>query len=152
MGNGVGNHKAIIHENRTKLSQQTDILDYEEVMKAEVLKGAAKEEIETQERCNILEVANDSGDEFVSIARARVGVGVATALHCLKGIAERYLIVSGVGRVELGGQDPIDVAEGDVVRIPPDTPQRIANMGTGDLVFYCICTPPFHPNCYQALE
>jgi mannose-6-phosphate isomerase-like protein (cupin superfamily) len=121
-------------------------------MKAEVLKGAAKEEIETQEGCNILEVANDSGDEFVSIARARVGVGVVTALHRLNGVAERYVIVSGEGRVQLGGQEPIEVGEGDVVRIPPDTPQRIANIGAGDLVFYCICTPPFHPGCYQALE
>jgi mannose-6-phosphate isomerase-like protein (cupin superfamily) len=88
----------------------------------------------------------------VSIARARVGAGVVTALHRLNGVAERYLIVFGAGRVELGWQDPIEVAEGDVVRIPPDTPQRIANTGTGDLVFYCICTPPFHPSCCQALE
>jgi mannose-6-phosphate isomerase-like protein (cupin superfamily) len=121
-------------------------------MKAEILKGAAKEEIETHERCYILEVANDSGDEFVSIARARIGVGVTTALHRLKGVAERYVIVSGVGRVELGGQDPIEVAEGDVVRIPPDTGQRITNVGTKDLIFYCICTPPFHPDCYRSLE
>jgi mannose-6-phosphate isomerase-like protein (cupin superfamily) len=121
-------------------------------MKAEVLKGASKKEIETQERCNILEVANDSGDEFVSIARARVGIGVATALHSLRGVAERYIIISGVGRVELGRHDPIEVAEGDVVRIPPDTPQRIINIGAEDLVFYCICTPPFHPDCYQVLE
>jgi mannose-6-phosphate isomerase-like protein (cupin superfamily) len=121
-------------------------------MNAEVLKGAAKEEFEIQERCHILEVANDSGDEFASISRARVGVGVTTALHLLNGVAERYLIVSGAGWVELGGLDPIVVAEGDVVRIPPGTSQRITNIGTEDLVFYCVCTPPFHPDCYRALE
>jgi mannose-6-phosphate isomerase-like protein (cupin superfamily) len=121
-------------------------------MKAEIRKGDAIEEIETQERCYISEVANDSGDEFVSIARARVGVGVTTALHRLKGVAERYVIVSGIGRVELGGHDPIEVTEGDVVRIPADTGQRITNVGTGDLIFYCICTPPFHPDCYRSLE
>ncbi len=121
-------------------------------MRAEVLKSTAKDEFETRERCAILEVANDSGDEFVSIARARVGAGGATALHRLMGVAERYLIVSGIGRVELGGHDPIDVFEGDVVRIPPGVPQRIANIGTGDLLFYCICTPPFRQDCYQALE
>lgn len=121
-------------------------------MKAGVLKGSAKDEFETPERCRILEVANDSGDEFVSIARVKVGVGGVTALHRLKGVAERYLIVSGKGRVELGGQDPIDVSEGDVVRIPPGVPQRIANIGTGDLLFYCICTPPFRQDCYEALD
>ena len=121
-------------------------------MRAEVLKSSAKDEFETQERCGILEVANDSGDEFVSIARARLGGGGMTALHRLSGVAERYLIVSGKGRVELDGQAPIDVEEGDVVRIPPGVTQRIANTGTGDLVFYCICTPPFRQDCYQTLE
>lgn len=121
-------------------------------MKAEVLKGAAKEEFETQERCRILEVANDSGDEFVSIARARIGPGGVTALHRLHGVAERYLIVSGRGRVELGGRAPVDVSEGDVVRIPPGVAQRMANIGTGDLLFYCICTPPFRQACYETLE
>ncbi|MDR3556334.1 MAG: cupin domain-containing protein [Syntrophobacteraceae bacterium] len=121
-------------------------------MKAEVLKGVAKEEFQTRERCAILEVANDSGDELVSIARARIGAGGVTALHSLRGVAERYLMVSGKGRVELGGQTPVEVGEGDVVRVPPGVPQRIANIGTSDLVFYCICTPPFRQDCYQDLE
>ena len=121
-------------------------------MRAEILKSTAKTEFETPERCRILEVANDSGDEGVSIARATVRVGGATALHALSGVAERYLIVSGKGRVELGGQSSTDVFEGDVVRIPPGVSQRIANIGTVDLIFYCICTPRFRQDCYRALE
>ncbi len=121
-------------------------------MRAEIRTENTFPEIETQERCHILEVANDSGDELVSIARARVEVGVTTSLHCLRGISERYVIVAGVGRVELAGLDPVEVSAGDVVRIPPDTPQRISNIGIGELIFYCICTPPFHPNCYEPLE
>jgi mannose-6-phosphate isomerase-like protein (cupin superfamily) len=121
-------------------------------MKAEVRKATATGEIETRERCFVLEVANDSGDEFVSIARARVEPGAATALHSLRGVAERYVIVAGIGLVEIGESDPLAVGEGDVVRIPPGTAQRITNMGSGDLVFYCVCTPPFHISCYQALE
>lgn len=121
-------------------------------MRAEILKANAIAEIETQERCHILEVANDSGDDSVSIARARVEVGVTTSLHCLRGVAERYVIVAGVGRVELAELDPVEVSAGDVVRIPPDTPQRITNMGTSDLIFYCICTPPFKPDCYESFE
>ncbi|MGC9194990.1 MAG: cupin domain-containing protein [Syntrophobacteraceae bacterium] len=121
-------------------------------MKAEVLKSGVKDEFETPERCHILEVANDSGDECVSIARARIATGGVTALHRLEGVGERYLIVSGKGRVELGGQTPVEVCRGDVVRIPPGVSQRITNIGTADLVFYCICTPPFSPECYQGLE
>jgi mannose-6-phosphate isomerase-like protein (cupin superfamily) len=121
-------------------------------MRAEVLKNGAKDEFETLERCHILEIANDAGDEFVSIARARIGAGGLTALHRLEGVCERYLIVSGKGRVELGGEPPVEVCEGDVVRIPPGVSQRIANVGTSDLVFYCICTPPYSPRCYRGLE
>ncbi|MFZ1983577.1 MAG: cupin domain-containing protein, partial [Desulfatitalea sp.] len=124
----------------------------EKPMRPEIRKATASEEFETQERCHILEVANDPGDDFVSIARARVEAGVTTGLHCLRGVSERYVIVAGTGRVELGGMEPIEVSAGDVVRIPPETPQRIANIGTGDLIFYCVCTPPFHPNCYVPLE
>ena len=121
-------------------------------MRAEVRKGVAAGEIETQERCFISEVANDSGDASVSIARARVKAGGTTALHRMKGISERYIVVAGTGRVEIGGLDPAEVATGDVVRIPPDVPQRITNTGTGDLVFYCVCAPPFRSDCYEALE
>jgi mannose-6-phosphate isomerase-like protein (cupin superfamily) len=121
-------------------------------MRTEILKVNENAEFETQERCHILEVANDSGDESVSIARARVNVGVTTAWHCLKGVSEIYVIVAGAGRVELAELDPAEVSAGDVVRIPPETPQRITNIGTSDLVFYCVCTPPFTPDCYEPIE
>jgi len=121
-------------------------------MRPEVRRGKAFAENETSERCYILEVSNDSGDEVVSIARARVEAGVTTSLHRLRGISERYVIVAGVGRVEVAGLDPVEVSAGDVVRIPPGTPQCISNIGAGDLIFYCVCTPPFHPDCYEPLE
>ncbi|HOG17590.1 MAG TPA: cupin domain-containing protein [Syntrophales bacterium] len=127
-------------------------LTLEDAMRAEVRKGAAAEEIETRERCFISEVANDAGDESVSIARARVKAGGTTAWHRLRDVSERYIVVAGTGRVEVGGTGPVEVAAGDVVRIPPGTPQRIANTGTGDLVFYCVCAPPFRRDCYEALE
>jgi mannose-6-phosphate isomerase-like protein (cupin superfamily) len=121
-------------------------------MRAEIRKANAINETGTQERCHILEVANDSGDEMVSIARAGVEPGMTTARHRLRGVAERYIIVAGAGRVELAGLEPTEVMPGDVVRIPPDTSQRITNIGTADLVFYCVCTPPFTPDCYETLE
>jgi mannose-6-phosphate isomerase-like protein (cupin superfamily) len=121
-------------------------------MHAQVRKTALNQEFQTPERCYILEVSNDNNDECVSIARARVEPGVTTALHYLQGVAERYVITAGAGRMEVGGMDPQEVAAGDVVIIPPDTSQRITNIGNEDLIFYCICTPPFKPDCYKSLE
>ncbi len=121
-------------------------------MHPSVLKEDITVEFMTSERCHIIETANDSGDESVSVARARVEPGVTTAWHKLEGIAERYIIVSGEGRVEIGGLEPTYVSMGDVVRIPPETPQRISNSGQSDLVFYAVCSPRFVPECYVSLE
>jgi mannose-6-phosphate isomerase-like protein (cupin superfamily) len=109
-------------------------------------------EYATAERCAILECWNQPADPQASIARARVAPGVTTAWHRLDGITERYLIVAGRGRVEVGDLDPAEVGPGDVVVIPPGCRQRIANLDAHDLVFLAICTPRFVPQAYQALE
>jgi mannose-6-phosphate isomerase-like protein (cupin superfamily) len=105
-------------------------------------------EFRTEERCLIIEVSNDEGDEALSIARARVLTGDTTEWHRLDGIAERYVILSGTGRAEIEGMAPADVGPGDVVLIPPGAAQRIANTGDDDLVFYCLCTPRFRQSKY----
>ena len=121
-------------------------------MQPEVKKADLAIEFETDERCHITEVANDPGDEFVSIARARVEPGVTTAWHMLDNISERYIIVSGQGRVEIGELQPVVVLQGDVVRIPANTPQRITNTGQDDLIFFAVCAPPFEQGRYVNLE
>jgi len=121
-------------------------------LKPEVKRRDLVQEFETEERCSILEVANDAGDEQVSIARARVKPGVTTAWHKLNGITERYIIIAGKGRVQIGDSKQLEVNGGDVVRIPADTAQRIENMGEEDLVFYAVCSPRFQQKCYVALE
>jgi mannose-6-phosphate isomerase-like protein (cupin superfamily) len=121
-------------------------------MALEVRKSSTIQELETEEGCYIAEIANDSGDKLVSIARARVRPGVTTAWHKLNGVTERYIIVSGHGSVEIGDQGSLDICEGDVVRIPANTPQRIQNPEKLDLIFYCICSPPFQKDCYVCLE
>lgn len=106
----------------------------------------------TDERCLIAEIANDPDDEEVSIARARVRSGTATAWHRLSGITERYIIVAGQGRAEVEGLEPADVTAGDVLRIPAQCAQRIINTGETDLIFYCVCSPRFRPENYETLE
>ncbi|SDX28298.1 cupin domain-containing protein [Thiocapsa roseopersicina] len=106
----------------------------------------------TDEGCFILETWNRADDPAVSVARARVEPGVTTRLHRLAGIAERYLILSGTGRVEVEGITPRVVGPGDLVYIPADQGQRIANTGAADLVFMAICTPRFVPEAYLDIE
>ncbi len=105
-----------------------------------------------REGCHINELANSARDPDVSIARARVEPGVTTRWHALDGIDERYVILEGRGRVELGDHLERAVAPGDVVFIPARTPQRISNTGDGDLVFLAVCSPRFRPEAYQDLE
>ena len=104
------------------------------------------------EGCHILESWNDPTDPAASIARARVAPGMTTRWHALAGVKERYLIISGQGRAEVGEETAESVTAGDVVIIPPGVRQRIANTGDTDLMFYAICTPRFTPDCYRDLE
>jgi mannose-6-phosphate isomerase-like protein (cupin superfamily) len=103
------------------------------------------------EGCYINELANSAEDEAVSIARARVAPGVATRWHRLHGIVERYVILSGMGRVEVGELPAQDVVAGTTVLIPAQCRQRITNTGTEDLVFLAICSPRFRPEAYEDL-
>ena len=103
------------------------------------------------EGCFILELSNSPEDPGLSIARARVPPGVTTRWHRLRNTAERYVILEGKGRAEVGGLAPQEVGPGDVVLIPPSVRQRIANTGPGDLLFLAICTPRFTQEAYEAL-
>jgi len=115
---------------------------------AEICRADPSRELLTPEHCFILEVANDAGDPDVSIARARVLPGVTTAWHRVEDIDERYVIVRGTGKVEVGDLPATVVSEGDVVRIPANTPQRVTNVGDDDLVFFAVCTPRFVQSAY----
>ena len=106
----------------------------------------------TEERCFITELLNDSGMGSVSLAIARVEPGVTTQLHALAGVTERYVVIAGVGWLEVGGARVIQVATGRAYEIGAGETQRIWNDGNEDLIFYCLCTPRFEVDCYQDLE
>jgi mannose-6-phosphate isomerase-like protein (cupin superfamily) len=109
-------------------------------------------EFGTCENCHIVELANSSADEACSIARARVAPGAATRLHALRGTVERYVILEGEGRVEIGGGPPAMMRPLDVAIIAAGVSQRITNTGSTDLVFLCVCTPRFEPANYIVIE
>jgi len=104
------------------------------------------------EGCFLTEGWNSTADPAVSVARARVEPGVTTRWHRLWGVTERYLILEGRGRVEVGELPAEDVGPGAVVLIPPGTRQRLTNTGEGDLIFLAVCTPRFTRTVYQDLE
>ncbi len=119
-------------------------------MQESVLTADESREYFFVEGCHILELSNDGDDPAVSIARARVEAGRTTQWHYLVDTDERYVVLSGSGRVEIGDRTPEIVSHGDVVRIPGGCPQRITSTGDGDLVFLAICTPRFRPENYRA--
>ena len=121
-------------------------------MKPRVKYFDAAAEYFTPELCHINELANTADDPAASIARARVAPGVTTRWHRLAETAERYVILEGRGKVEIGDVRPHDVGPGDVVLIPPLCRQRITNIGAGDLVFLAICTPRIKVDAYEDLE
>jgi mannose-6-phosphate isomerase-like protein (cupin superfamily) len=121
-------------------------------MKAGVRSFDEATEFATPERCAIVEVSNSDDDPHVSIARARVAPGVTTRWHRLHETAERYVICAGSGSMELDGEPPRAVGPGDVVLIPPGCAQRIANVGTVDLVFLAVCTPRFRAEAYEDID
>ena len=104
------------------------------------------------EGCFITEWWNTSADEAVSVARARVEPGVTTRWHRLRGVTERYLILYGQGRVEVGDWPPEVVGPGAVVLVPPGVRQRITNIGDADLIFLAVCTPRFTLAGYEDVE
>ena len=121
-------------------------------MNETIKKKNFKEEFYTPEKCYITELSNTPDDPDVSIARARVELGVTTRWHRLKGTFERYFIISGRGIVEIGKLPPQEVTAGDVVLIPPMCRQRITNTGAEDLVFLAICSPRFSQDVYEDID
>ena len=122
------------------------------LLQPQIRHAIAAAEYYTDERCYINELANIEADSAASVARARVCSGVTTRWHRLAGITERYVILSGVGGVDVGDLPPQQVGPGDVVLIPPDCRQRIACVGAEDLVFLAICTPRFRPETYEDID
>jgi mannose-6-phosphate isomerase-like protein (cupin superfamily) len=114
-------------------------------MQPKIVKSGAPHEYLTPEHCYI---AENHSDKDVSIARATVKPGITTRAHHLEGIQEIYIITSGEGSVAFSGLAPTEVSAGDVIVIPAGASQKITNTGKTDLVFYCVCTPPFVEACY----
>jgi mannose-6-phosphate isomerase-like protein (cupin superfamily) len=123
-----------------------------DAMKETILRFDSGSEFFIPEGCAVVELSNRADDPDVSIARARVPPGATTRWHRVAGTAERYVILEGRGRVEVGTLDAQEVGPCDVVWIPPGCRQRITNSGAGNLIFLAICTPRFRMENYEDLS
>ena len=104
------------------------------------------------EGCFITELSNTPDDPGLSIARVRVEPGKTTQWHCLQGVTERYVILEGIGSVEVGNLGPQVVNAGDIVIIPPGERQRISNIGENSLIFLAVCSPRFEESVYVEIR
>ena len=94
-------------------------------MKGKIIHFQQQAEFFMEEGCHIVEMLQSDTDQEISIARARLEPGKTTRWHCLDSTTERYVILVGQGRVEIGSMPPSKVGTGDVVIIPPGCRQRI---------------------------
>ena len=121
-------------------------------MEAGVKKFDPSVELSFVEGCFITELCNSPADSALSISRARIEPGASPGWRRLPGICERYVVVEGVGAVEVNGQAAAQIGPGDVVVIPPGERQRITNSGSCDLIYLALCTPRFVQGDYEDTE
>jgi mannose-6-phosphate isomerase-like protein (cupin superfamily) len=103
--------------------------------------------------CLIKEVMGQkAGDPKIgySISQARVKIGRGTLLHRLKS-SEVYIILQGRGRLSIDAERR-EVSEGQVIYIPPNSKQKIENIGNSELVFLAIVSPPWKKDDEEVLE
>lgn len=106
-------------------------------------------------------IANDGSflKEILSPFREKVDIGYSIALarvktatrkHKLRS-AEIYFILRGKGIMYIDDEKAI-VREGQIIYIPPNSIQKIENIGDDDLVFLCIVEPAWKEEDEEILE
>lgn len=91
------------------------------------------------------------GNRAQSLAEATLPPGGRTALHRHHRTEELYHILAGRGRMRLGTEE-FDVAPGDTVAIAPGVAHGLVNVGAGELVLLCACSPAYAHEDTELLE
>lgn len=92
----------------------------------------------------LLSPINDAGvASRYSLAHAKIQPGKTTLWHRMK-TTEVYYILSGAGEMYIDDETAI-AEKGSVVYIPPNSRQRIKNIGQTDLEFLCVVDPAWKP-------
>ncbi|MHA1954621.1 MAG: cupin domain-containing protein [Candidatus Heimdallarchaeaceae archaeon] len=85
-----------------------------------------------------------------SLAHAVVKPGEITYNHRLRA-SEVYYILQGKSIMYID-DETAEVKEGQIIYIPPNSKQRIKNIGNNDLIFLCIVDPAWKQEDEEILE
>jgi len=77
-----------------------------------------------------------------SLAEATIAVEQSTTAHYHRTIEELYLVVEGLGRLVVDGEER-EIAEGDCALIAPGATHKLYNIGGRPLRVICACAPPY---------
>lgn len=78
----------------------------------------------------------------MSLAEATVKKGASTKPHIHATSEEIYYILNGSAEIEIEGEKK-NVKKGDAVFIPSGAEHSIKNTWDAELIFLCICSPPY---------
>jgi mannose-6-phosphate isomerase-like protein (cupin superfamily) len=104
-------------------------------------------EIIANDLCALRELLHPDHDKQAvgySLAHAVIAPGQATLPHHLEGASEVYYLISGSGRMHIGGEAQ-EVQAGDTILIPPGAVQFLENTGAIPIVFLAIVEPAWQP-------
>lgn len=85
--------------------------------------------------------AGELGSRHLSVCWLEVGAGAEQELHSHEEAEQVYIVVRGRGRMTVAG-DSQEVAEGDMVLVPPATDHSIAGDPDAALAFVAVQSPP----------
>ncbi len=92
-------------------------------------------------KSHVLMDAGELGSRNMSVTWLEVPAGVEQTLHSDEQAEQVYVVVRGRGQMSVAG-DTGDIAEGDLVLVPPATDHAISNSGDGELACVSIQSPP----------
>jgi mannose-6-phosphate isomerase-like protein (cupin superfamily) len=85
--------------------------------------------------------AGELGSRNMSVTWLEVPAGIDQELHSHEEAEQVYIVVDGAGTMTVAG-DTQQVAQGDLVLVPPATDHSIANSGSADLCCVSVQSPP----------
>jgi mannose-6-phosphate isomerase-like protein (cupin superfamily) len=92
-------------------------------------------------RNHILMDAGEMGSRNLSVTWLEVPAGIDQELHSHEEAEQVYIVVGGRGTMTVDG-DTQEIAEGDLVLVPPATDHSISNGNSADLRCVSVQSPP----------
>jgi mannose-6-phosphate isomerase-like protein (cupin superfamily) len=91
-------------------------------------------------RTRILMDAGELGSRHLSVCWLEVPAGAEQELHSHEEAEQAYVVARGTGEMTVAG-DTQEIAEGDLVLVPPATDHSIANRADADLCLISVQSP-----------